>query len=367
MSPLVTSLLLLLVLVVNTQPASVPGEDCDDLYFEESWEREECRRGEREAGYDPGFDYYPWDVTTDVTTEGCKCGLAKRSNGNRVIGGKETEVHEYPWMVLFWFIPENKQHCGGSLINKEWVLSGAHCWTTKDESYRYPENFAVYLGEHNFRHSNTKNRNEKDKPLVHKRVAYIVVHPNWNERIFDFALVKMADPVDFSIHPHIRPICLPTNSLNTYEGYTATVTGWGRTNKRDSTILSEKLIDTDVKVISTSQCRKAFGPIIFGTDVDRKNKNWEQESKAIKAMVEYNLCARTPGKDSCQSDSGGPLVTAGPGNNGEVPGQNYEIIGVVSASVGCDEYPGMYARVTDQLEWIKTTTNWDDKDTCPRI
>merc|ERR1719347_2470074 len=81
------------------------------------------------------------------------------------------------------------------------------------------------------------------------------------------------------------------------------------------------------------------------------------------------LCAYTPGKDACTGDSGGPLVTAGPGNNGVEPGQNYELIGVVSGGEGCAEWPwpGVYARVTDQLEWIKTITNWNDTDTCPRI
>ena len=40
------------------------------------------------------------------------------------------------------------------------------------------------------------------------------------------------------------------------------------------------------------------------------------------------LCAneRGGGKDACQGDSGGPLVTAN-GEDGETPGQNYELIG----------------------------------------
>jgi len=311
--------------------------------------------------------------TPPVNEEDCKCGLAKRRNGNRQIGGKETEVHEYPWMVLFWFIPGNHQHCGGSLINKEWILSAAHCWTV-DEDFKYPENFAAYLGEHNFDHSIEFNREENEeekKTLVHKPVGYIVNHPKfnhpeWNEKgpitTYDFALVKLADPVDFSVHPHIRPICLPTNTLNTYEGYTATTTGWGRTNKYgDYDILSQKLLENDVKVISNKQCRKMFAPLLARDDEHGKL------AKIYYKIEESTLCAHTPGHDACQGDSGGPLVTAGPGNNGVVPGQNYELIGVVSASYKCDEYPGVYARVTDQLEWIKTTTNWDDADKCPRI
>ena len=63
---------------------------------------------------------------------------------------------------------------------------------------------------------------------------------------------------------------------------------------------------------------------------------------------------------------GGPLVTAGSGS-GVTAGQNYELIGVVSWGAGCAEasHPGVYSRVTKQLEWIADTTanGWS---TCPR-
>jgi len=72
------------------------------------------------------------------------------------------------------------------------------------------------------------------------------------------------------------------------------------------------------------------------------------------------------GKDSCQGDSGGPLVTKEPGSSGEVAGQNYEQIGVVSWGVGCalKDYPGVYARVTKEIAWIKKVTV--SLNTCPR-
>jgi len=66
---------------------------------------------------------------------------------------------------------------------------------------------------------------------------------------------------------------------------------------------------------------------------------------------EYFLCAgyAAGGIDACQGDSGGPLF-----KNGSVA----VIHGVVSNGEGCalPNTPGMYARVSDYLNWIKEKT-----------
>merc|ERR1719334_917554 len=84
-------------------------------------------------------------------------------------------------------------------------------------------------------------------------------------------------------------------------------------------------------------------------------------------MITSNMiCAKRSGKDSCQGDSGGPLVSSN-GGDGVTAGQNYEQVGVVSWGYGCahPSYPGVYARTTTQLDWIKSKTgsSWS---TCPR-
>ena len=45
---------------------------------------------------------------------------------------------------------------------------------------------------------------------------------------YDFGLMRMERPVNFSTMAHIKPICLPeTDTSDTFAGQLATVTGWG--------------------------------------------------------------------------------------------------------------------------------------------
>ena len=55
----------------------------------------------------------------------CNCGLAKRAT--RIVGGKFTEVNEYPWQTGLVSKGGSTVWCGGSLVNSRWVLTAAHC------------------------------------------------------------------------------------------------------------------------------------------------------------------------------------------------------------------------------------------------
>ena len=75
------------------------------------------------------------------------------------------------------------------------------------------------------------------------------------------------------------------------------------------------------------------------------------------------LCAAVPGggKDACTGDSGGPLVIV----TGTGEEKRMVLVGVTSWGEGCadKDYPGVYSRVTTNLEWILSLTK--NGITCP--
>lgn len=84
-----------------------------------------------------------------------------------------------------------------------------------------------------------------------------------------------------------------------------------------------------VPLVSTERCTLVYGK---GTITDRM------------------ICAgaEAGGKDSCQGDSGGPMTANG------------KLIGIVSWGRGCAQpkLPGVYAKVADQRDWIKSVVGF---------
>ncbi|CAG7824175.1 unnamed protein product, partial [Allacma fusca] len=243
--------------------------------------------------------------------------------GQRIVGGEAAQLNEFPWRCAM-FVQDRrtkalKYYCSCSLISSTWVMTAAHCTAATTRSKLF-----VDVGDHDL-------ASLTETKITVVEVESVRQHENYNRRSLnnDISLLKLKTPVQFD--DKISPVCLPFNfKERTFEKENATVSGWGLM-KEGSRTKPSILQKVDLPVLSPQQCRRYFGR---------------------GAITNNMLCTLMPGKDACQGDSGSSLDFLD-----ESSGRSYAI-GVVSFGRGCGRRnsPGVFARVTSMLSWIKTKT-----------
>ena len=241
---------------------------------------------------------------------------SKRDLRTRIIGGDEAVEDRYAYAVS---LSDSYGHfCGGSLIAEDVVLSAAHC----DANGK--GNYIATVGRHA----------HDDKDGQELSVKKALPHPDYDNDTTDndFMLIFLDESANSNTF-----VRLNTDAATPEIGAAVTVMGWGDMDPSDEEQeLSSELMEVEVNVITNEECEKSDGDI--GSYEDQITSNM--------------LCAREEGggEDSCQGDSGGPLVIKGDNASEDLQ------VGVVSWGIGCAEadYPGVYARLSAQYEWIRS-------------
>ncbi|XP_030043505.1 trypsin [Microcaecilia unicolor] len=221
---------------------------------------------------------------------------------DKIVGGYTCGRNALPYQVS---LNAGYHFCGGSLINSQWVVSAAHCYNTR---------INVRLGEHNIATS------EGTEQFIDS--AKVIRHPSYNSRTLDndIMLIKLSSAA--TLNAYVQPVALPSGCATV--GTQCLISGWGNTLS-SGTKYPDLLQCLNAPILSSSECINSYP-----------------------GQITSNMfCAGflEGGKDSCQNDSGGPVVC------------NRELQGVVSWGFGCAQknYPGVYVKVCNYNSWIKNT------------
>jgi secreted trypsin-like serine protease len=259
------------------------------------------------------------------------------NQSTKITGGKAVPNGKYPFMValLDKRTPGNafqEQFCGGTLIDKDSVLTAAHCFfdAKGDPDPESIKVLKVIVGRTVLTTRQGQVRSVKRK----------FIHPKYNPNSaafgnYDAAVLKVSRSVS-----GIAPIKLASSKQNILErpGRKATVAGWGSTTARRACVPSPLH-----QPVFPERMREAQVPIVSDSRADQLYKDICQFSGGLRSTYTPQLmvAAGGTGKDTCQADSGGPLFVA------QASSARYTQIGITSFGPGCgpERYPTAYTEV----------------------
>jgi trypsin len=246
-------------------------------------------------------------------------GAAQSGANTSVINGQEAPVGGFPYMAFVVFSNGAEADlCSGTVVSSNVVLTAAHCVLSESFSVlRNPANLTVVTGNVDWA-SPARTVSAAIRAAVDPDFAWSV--PGLSPIRGDAAVVELAAPIT------APPIDLATaQTWNTGTG--AVMAGWGRVTAGGTFV--ETLRIGEAVIQAPEYCRG-------------KSSHFESA---------WFLCAQdypNARYSTCNGDSGGPLLTAGPS------GEPLEI-GVTSYGVGEECSPGLpqyYTRADSIAPWV---------------
>ncbi|KAF4036486.1 Trypsin [Phytophthora infestans] len=251
------------------------------------------------------YGYSFSDVSTTVNTEKESTGLTANEE-NRIYEGSDANIDKFPFLASLRDSFFDETFCAGTLIAPQYILTAGHCIRTSEmdivATFGTNDSTGSGSGEatsipviKGFRH-----------PLYKKK-----------EHLYDVGLLKLKKP----IKRKTAKLCAADGSSNKV-GTLGTVLGWGKT-ETSGELGSPILQQLTLPVISNAECGKF--------------------KKYVGRVTEGMLCAGTgDGRDTCNGDSGGPLLV-----DGNI------LIGCVSWGSKCGEQAGIFTRLTYVMDYIE--------------
>ncbi|XP_022367504.1 serine protease 48-like [Enhydra lutris kenyoni] len=246
------------------------------------------------------------------------CGRPAVSSG--IASGREANVGQWPWQVS---VRQGLLHiCAATLISKQWVLTVASCFRSKDT-----RKYHVLVGS----------LQVSDRPSSKTTaipVSRIIPYPHFQGNTTSaIAVAKLAYPVSFT--PVVLPICLPSSAVQLKNSTSCWVTGWGYSGMHQHMKPSYILKELEVPLMDLQTCSDYYQ---------------KANLRGIKSIIsEAMICSKLPvgQTDQCIGSRGDPLTCR--------VEDFWVLAGVVSWESNCiqNNEPGIYTNISFYKSWIE--------------
>lgn len=244
-----------------------------------------------------------------------------------IINGTRVQPNKFPFFAAALNSFDIFAGCAASLIAPGWLLTAAHC------SDYYSFYRVGYMGKDCHRTVGNCGQQGYADVTYSQVIEHPEFKPSMEHNFPDLALVRLSQPVT-----NIQAVEIDTGEFIRFRGDEVnllgrqlTVIGTGWTRAFDVTSIPEYLLQVEVPHVPINTCADAYQQGDLA-----KYEHWTAE-----------FCAGSPGFDSCNGDSGGPIVLKEDGRT--------VLVGVVSlGTLNCDgSPPGVYASIGAEIDWIR--------------
>ena len=235
--------------------------------------------------------------------------VVRTNDGSDIVGGTAVgSASTYPFIAN---LQESGSFiCGGTILSTTKILTAAHCAVDGSASQ-----FRFRVGSLNYNSGGTL-----------ASVSKVAVHPKYDADTVDYDVAVMTLSTPLTLSSTVAAAKLVASGAEPAAGKSTTVIGWGLTREDGS--VSSTLRQVTVPVVNFNTCKSDYS--------------------RLGPVTARMFCAAASGKDSCNGDSGGPIVDAA----------SKTLLGGVSWGQGCAEagFPGVYSDYANSElnSWIKS-------------